>query len=371
MNVIDNNSKRIITGGKLENLSYTLGGRYIVRYVNTDEIKGGTEREDNEYEYELENVDEYLDDHNYEDEYIDTPMSNQFDDIDSYEFPYNARIDEIVDVNEDLYRNTVNIMTKGYGSTVKDTVYGGYNKKHVTTTYNKHISRSHSNTIQHDDTFDRLIEEASTLGIINNKNSSKKVRTNKVHGGVVLPDFIELLPSVENPEKVYPMQNKIDIPKITKSVELVDNRIEKFVTELDIIRELDKKYLPFDKNSHKYKHKQFIKNIILTLLRESMATHLINDIFTEEKYHCPRRLYYWINNTWLPDLISNITKKDPNFDTKKIEVLPMFPEYKPSIAFYDEGLFEVIHDIKQICINIEKYYSVVYEYMFKYQQLAE
>ena len=118
-------------------------------------------------------------------------------------------------------------------------------------------------------------------------------------------------------------------------------------------------YLPFDDKKGKYERGQFIKNIVLTLLRESGATHLINDLFKEEKYHCPRRLYYWLVNNWIPS-IKKIKDKD-------IDLPPMFPEYKPMIAFYDKGLYEVIDDIKPMCIEIEKYYTKIYEYIFSLQ----
>jgi hypothetical protein len=288
---MENKIKKIITGGKPEDISETISGRLIKRYK-----VGGIKREDDDID-DLHN-DEYYDiDENKQN------ITNNINTVNLYnyereDFPYILKNDERVDIKESKIKNVENRFN------------------------NYSYSRSNRNTKF-------------------NKNSKSK------YGG----------------------NNNDNDDNVDHSIEIIDNRVIKFMTELESLKKYNSKYLPFDKNDNKYKYKQFIKNIVLTLLRESNATHLINDIFTEEKYHCPRRLYYWITNTWLLDLIKKCKEKNNNFDEKIIEKLPIFPEYKPTIAFYDEGLYDVLSDIKDMCINIEKYYSIVYEYIFKYQKL--
>jgi hypothetical protein len=298
---MENKIKKIITGGKPENISETLGGRLIKRYK-----VGGIKREDDD----IDDLHDYTDyDINENIKNLDNYNINLYDKYERDDFPYILKNDERVDINESKIK-TIENRLNSYS-----------------------YLRSNKNT--------RIKEN-------NYMNSKTK------YGG-------------NNVDKITNnISNNIDLDH---SIEIIDNRIIKFMTELESLKKYNSKYLPFDKNDNIYKYKQFIKNIVLTLLRESNATHLINDIFTEEKYHCPRRLYYWITNTWLTDLIKKCKDKNSNFDENKIEKLPIFPEYKPTIAFYDEGLYDVLLDIKDMCINIEKYYSIVYEYIFKYQKL--
>jgi len=150
-----------------------------------------------------------------------------------------------------------------------------------------------------------------------------------------------------------------ELPEIKEfNKELVDNRLLMYITKIEECRKLDKNYLPFN-DKKKYSHKQFIKNIVLTYLRESESTHLINDLFKDEKFHCPRRLYNWLTNNWVPAI-----KKIKNID---IELPPVHPEYKPRIAFYDLGIYEILDEIKPMCLEIEKYYTILYEYIFSIQ----
>jgi hypothetical protein len=115
----------------------------------------------------------------------------------------------------------------------------------------------------------------------------------------------------------------------------------------------NKDHLPFDDTSGSYVNRQFIRNLPLTLLRESGATSVLKGIITEDKYHCPRRLYK----------LMNVVYEELATTYPDIPKPPMHPDYKPSIAFYDRGLYDEIDRVKDMCMAIEKYYGIVLEYM--------
>ena len=133
---------------------------------------------------------------------------------------------------------------------------------------------------------------------------------------------------------VYDIEYKGGYEGGLPDIKLVSDKVSTFVYKMNKRRELDDDYLPFGERKD-----IFIKNIVLTLMKESGASEDIDKIFKEDKMRCPRRLY----NTLID----------------KYKDLPMYPTYKPMIAFYDKGIFEVINDISQMCIDIEKYYYVV------------
>ena len=248
----------------------------------------------------------------------------------------------------------------GKPENIDDTLGGRYIKKHNITSNLSHKDKIRAQVKLHKQVYrNNYCDEC-------NYNSDEEVDeyqsdNDNIFGGNLHNNLHNNLNN--NNEELH---KKFNIPEVDFELpelkefnkELVDNRLMMYITKIEECRKLDEKYLPFD-DKKKYEHKQFIKNIVLTYLRESGSTHLINDLFKDEKYHCPRRLYNWLSNTWVPSI-----KTIKNID---IDLPPINPDYKPRIAFYDLGIYEILDEIKPMCLEIEKYYTVLYEYIFSIQ----